>query len=410
MRSIVVSILVMLLVMLAATGALAQAPSQIKIGATLPVTGGFSSEWGPRFLEFMKAWEKVTNEDGGVFVKEFGKKIPVNLIIYDDESVADKSVELYEKLAAVDKVHIFLGPSTSPISMRSTTVAERLQMPMVMAEANDEAIFSRGFRWSVAVQGMGTLWTERFFDMMAWSNNKKLTDYRTAGAVLSDTPHTKEVGNGAIENAKKRGFQVVASELVPFRTMDFSAVIAKLKIANPDLAVLILWDVEMKSFIKQAKELGYKPKQIYSRFMGSPLLDAIGSNVAEGITGSTFTARKMFDPKLKKIFQQIKIDPYDLPWSVIKYGAMETTIKGIELAGSLDREKIMKVFWDPKTQVSMMWGPLQFRWDVKERGKTYGGFGTLYPVVGQFQGGKLQVIWPENWQDAPYQPGWRPKE
>jgi branched-chain amino acid transport system substrate-binding protein len=358
----------------------------------------------------MKAWEKVTNEDGGVFVKEFGKKIPIKLIIYDDESSADKSVELYEKLAAVDKVHIFLGPSTSPITMRSTTVAERLQIPMVMAEANDGAIFSRGFRWSVAVQGMGIPWTERFFDMMAWSNSKKLTDYRTVGVVLSDTPHTKEVGIGAMEMAKKVGLQVVASETVPFRTVDFSAVIAKLKMANPDVAVLILWDVEMKAFVKQAWELGFKPKQIYSRFMGAPLLVAIGANLSEGMVGSVFTAKMMFDSKFNKIFQLIKIDPYDLPWSVIKYGAMETVIKGIELAGSLDRKKMMKVFWDPKTQISMIWGPLKFSWDVKKGEKTYGGFGTLYPVVGQFQGGKLQVIWPDKWQDATYRPGWRPKE
>lgn len=118
----------------------------------------------------------------------------------------------------------------------------------------------------------------------------------------------------------------------------------------------------------------------------------------------------MFDSKLKKIFDLIKIDAYDLPWSVIKYGAMETIIKGIELAGSVDREKVMKIFWDPKTQIPMIWGPLQFHWDVKERGKTYGGYGTLFPIVGQFQGGKFQVIWPEKWQDATYQPGWRPKE
>jgi branched-chain amino acid transport system substrate-binding protein len=410
MRSKVAGVVAMLAVAFAATAAMAQAPSHIKIGATLPITGGFSAEWGPRFLEFMKAWEKVTNEEGGVLVKEYGKKIPVQLVVYDDESVPDKSVELYEKLAAVDKVHLFLGPSTSPISMRSSTVAERLQVPMVLAEANDMAIFSRGFRWVVAVQGTGHPWTQPFFDMIAWSNGKKMTDYRTMAAILSDTPHTKEVGEGAIENAKKLGLQVVGSELVPFRTMDFSAVIAKLKAANPDVVVLILWDVEMKSFVKQAMELGFRPKQIYSRFMGLPLLTTIGGNVAEGMTGSTFTARKMFDAKFTKIFQTIKTDPYELPWSVIKYGAMETVIKGIELAGSLDREKVMKVFWDTKTQIPMIWGTLQFHWDVKTGGKTLGGFGTLYPVVGQFRGGKLQVIWPEKWQDAAFEPGWRPAQ
>ena len=56
-----------------------------------------------------------------------------------------------------------------------------------------------------------------------------------------------------------------------------------------------------------------------------------------------------------------------------------------------------------------MWGPNQFYWDVKERGKTLGGFGTLHPFVGQVQGGKIVVTWYEKWADAPYRPGWNPK-
>jgi len=131
------------LLVLAVAGALlvppgwAQAPSAIKIGATLAVTGAFSPEWGPTFLQFMREWEKIVNEDGGVFVGDVGRKLPIQLIIYDDESNFDKSVELYEKLGAVDKVDVFLGPSTSPITLRASTVAERMHIPMVAAEAND---------------------------------------------------------------------------------------------------------------------------------------------------------------------------------------------------------------------------------------------------------------------------------
>lgn len=406
---VILSILVALILVVSGPEVFAQPPSVIKIGATLAVTGGFSPEWGPSFLEFMRTWEKVVNEEGGVLVKELGKKLPVQLIVYDDESNADKSVELYEKLAAVDKVHIFLGPSTSPITLRATTVAERLSIPMVLAEANDLAIFARGFKWIAAVLDLAEAWTIPLYEIIKDSNQRGLTDYKSVAIVMSDTPHTKDVGTNGVANAKKAGFNVVASELVPFRTVDFSAVIAKLKIANPDLVVLVLWDAEAKAFIKQATEVGFKPKQIYSRFMGKPLLTGIGSDQAEGMIGATVTAPKMFDPRVNKIFLRMGIDPYDLPWAVVKYGALETIVKGIELAGSLDREKVMTVFRDPNTRIPMIWGDLKFSWDVKRGDKTLGGVGTLVPIVAQFQGGKLRVIWPGKWADGAFQPGWRPK-
>ena len=106
-RALFFTVVLALATVLVASSVFAQAPQQIKIGATLAVTGGFSAEWGPPFLQFMMAWEKVVNEEGGVFVKQYNKKLPVKLIVYDDESSPDKSVELYEKLAAVDKVNFF---------------------------------------------------------------------------------------------------------------------------------------------------------------------------------------------------------------------------------------------------------------------------------------------------------------
>ncbi|MBI1893709.1 MAG: ABC transporter substrate-binding protein, partial [Candidatus Rokubacteria bacterium] len=119
-----------------APAAEAQRPDRIKIGATLAITGRFSAEWGPAVVDFMKGWEKLVNEGGGVFVREYNARLPIQLLIYDDESNPDKSVELYEKLAAVDKVHLFLGPASSPITLRASTVAERLKIPMLLVEAN----------------------------------------------------------------------------------------------------------------------------------------------------------------------------------------------------------------------------------------------------------------------------------
>ena len=86
----------------------APAPSTIMIGAALPLTGAQSREGG----FFKKAYElaqKEVNAAGGIMVKEFGKKIPVTFIIYDDKSDPTTSVQMSEKLASADKVQLFLG-------------------------------------------------------------------------------------------------------------------------------------------------------------------------------------------------------------------------------------------------------------------------------------------------------------
>ncbi len=385
-----------------------QAPPQaIKIGATLAVTGPVSLEWGPTFLQFMREWEKIVNEEGGVFVSEFGRKLPIQLIIYDDESSSDKAVELYEKLGAVDQVHVFLGPSSSPITLRASTVAERMHIPMVGAEANDAALFTRGFKWFVGVLEPGFPWSEFYFDLIRASNRAGRTNFKSVAIVISAPAHTRDVGAGAAEFARRAGLQVVASELVPFGTVDYAAIIAKFKALNPDIIFLALWPLEVTAFIKQARELGLQPAEIHSRFVGkTPLVTSLGASAVEGVTGETYNALKLHDRRIRTIFERMKIDPYDLPWAPIKYTAMDTLIRAIETAGTLRKPPLMEVLRDTafRTEAITISGTLRFNWNVKQQDIVLNGFGTQKPFVAQFQGGQIRVIWPEKIADAQYTP------
>ncbi|MGQ0549922.1 MAG: ABC transporter substrate-binding protein [Armatimonadota bacterium] len=383
-------------------------PAAIKIGATLAVTGPFSAEWGPTFLTFMREWEKVVNEEGGVQVNELGRKVPIQLIIYDDESSPDKSVELYERLGAVDGVHIFLGPSTSPITLRASTVAERMHIPMVAAEANDTALFARNFKWFVGVLERGYDWSEMYFDMVQATNRSGRTNFKTVAVLFSTIAHTRDVGAGVSEYAKKVGLTVVASELVPFPTTDYAAIIAKLRPLNPDVVFMALWGgAEQIAFIRQARELGLRPQEIHSRFVGKPLMTALGAAGVEGITGETQNALKLHDRRMRIIFERMKIDPYDLPWAPIKYVAMDAIVKAIETAGTLRKPVLMEALRDPgfRLQTTTLSGVLRFHWNYRdpERG-VLNGFGTQKPFVAQFQEGHLRVVWPERIADAPYKP------
>lgn len=389
----------------------AKAPNTIRIGASLAVTGAFSPEWGPPMLRFMTEWAKLVNEEGGVFVKEFNKKIPIELLIYDDESKPPKSVELYEKLNAADKVHVFLGPSTSPITMAASTVAEKLGIPMVGCEANDTALFTRSLKWFVGVLELGYPWSETYFNMIGTLNKRGTTKYGTVAIVSSDRPHTLDVGRGAEEFAGRAGLKVVSHEKVPFRTTDYSALIAKIKPLNPDIVFLSLWPPEMVAFIKQAEELKLKPRDLYSRFLGAGFITGVSPRLAEGVTGATYNAKKWFaGTRAEKVAARLRVDPYDVAWLAIKYNCMEALLAAIQDAGTLDRAKIMGTLrnYSPARPIKAIYGPLYFNWNVPVAGKKADGFGTQKPIVMQVQGGKLQVIWPEAAADAKYKPTPRP--
>src|SRR3989442_222725 len=211
----------------------AQRPDRVKIGGTVAVTGRFSSDWGPGIIEFMKGWEQLVNAEGGVFVREYNAKLPIELVLYDDESSPEKSVELYEKLAAVDKVQFFIGPGSSPITLRASTVAERLKIPMIFVEANSPIIYARGFQWIAGVDRPAQYWSIPYFDLLKELRDKGAADYRNIACLIEDHPHTKDIAEGSVELAKQAGLEVVATEAVPVQTSDFSAVAATIKQTKP---------------------------------------------------------------------------------------------------------------------------------------------------------------------------------
>ena len=93
-RIISIVCLVMLGVFILPAAEVMAQPKEIVLGAALPITGGQSREGG----FFKRAYElavKEINDAGGVMVKQYGKKIPIKLIIYDDKSDNTTSVQLY---------------------------------------------------------------------------------------------------------------------------------------------------------------------------------------------------------------------------------------------------------------------------------------------------------------------------
>src|SRR5579875_3798673 len=70
------------------------APDAITVGTLYASSGAFAAISMPVY-NGLKLWVNDINAHGGVYVKPYGKKIPVKLVAYDDKSSTSTATTLY---------------------------------------------------------------------------------------------------------------------------------------------------------------------------------------------------------------------------------------------------------------------------------------------------------------------------
>jgi len=166
-------------------GLAADPPKEILIGANTPVTGMFAG-FGQGVWGIQEAVNDL-NKMGGVFVKEYGKKIPMKLIVVDNESDPGKSATLAEELILRYKVH-FLAPPNQPLTLNipQANTADKYKIPRVTGgcpmepwlglrrDVNPPWQYSWTYGFSIVTPGpKGSYWLW-FFHCHSWSKRELL--------------------------------------------------------------------------------------------------------------------------------------------------------------------------------------------------------------------------------------------
>src|SRR5438874_1449414 len=122
--------------------------STIVFGAPISLTGSLAKEGGLT-RDGYEIWKDTYNAAGGI--KVGGKQYKIETKYYDDESDAQKSATLAEKLIKEDKVNFLLGPYGTSGTLQVSTVAEKNKIPMVEGNGAAESIFSQGYQYTFGV-------------------------------------------------------------------------------------------------------------------------------------------------------------------------------------------------------------------------------------------------------------------
>jgi branched-chain amino acid transport system substrate-binding protein len=230
----------------AVAGSVAQA-QPIRIGATLGQTGGFAA-LGQDQLRGYQLCVKHLSEKGGVL----GRKL--ELLVYDDGSDPGTAVRLYDKLITQDKVDLVLARQSGPITDAVANVTEKHKLPMVAPSAADTAIYSKGRKFIFSMQPSAGLFLEGLIDLAAKKGLK------TVALINVNDIFGRSVMQGTSELAGKKGLQVVFADAYPEGNTDFSAILRRVRAANPDVLGGATRFEDGVAITRQIKALNLNPK------------------------------------------------------------------------------------------------------------------------------------------------------
>jgi branched-chain amino acid transport system substrate-binding protein len=108
-----------------------EGPTEVVLGATLPVTGIFAG-FGEQGFGMQKAVDDI-NDEGGIYLSEWDKTVPVRLVIKDNQSDFAQVSQLSKDLVLTDKVTALLSPD-APTDLHDPTsvVANQYGVPQII--------------------------------------------------------------------------------------------------------------------------------------------------------------------------------------------------------------------------------------------------------------------------------------
>ena len=113
---------------------------KILIGAARPLSGPLAVFEETAFGPIYKMWVDEVNAKGGIYVEEYGKKLPVEMRVYDDKSDIGTMTKLLEKLILEDKVDFLFPPAGTAFLFAAGAVANRHGYILVGAEGGATSI------------------------------------------------------------------------------------------------------------------------------------------------------------------------------------------------------------------------------------------------------------------------------
>jgi len=250
---VIVAVAVALAVVLPMLTAPSLGVSTIKIGALEPLTGPFAT-WGKKHLAGAQLAVKEINERGGIL----GAKL--ELVVYDDKNDAKEAIAAFQRMVEVDKVVAVMGPVSSGIGAALAPEANKAQVTLLLHMAGSHRILTLSnryvFRTCLPAAPMNVAPVAEFIQQQGLKSVANIVASYEWGFA------TRDASERLIKTIQGITYQL---EEAPQTERDFTTYLRKIEPIKPDVVITLGHPPGGPAIVKQALELGIKPKY----FIGS---------------------------------------------------------------------------------------------------------------------------------------------
>ena len=319
----------------------AQQKEEILVGAVLSLTGPSSALTIDQKFAYELAVEDI-NKRNGIFVKAFGKKLPVKLVIEDDESDAGKAANAVERLIKIKKVDFILGTQIEPKNIAGAIVAEKYKVLYMSGTCTADSFLPRKFKWSTLIMPDAAGFGNPPFEIL--STIPEAQRPKRIGLFLWDDPAGELFRKYFKGAAPKYGYSSTfpVDEPLPFGAKDYSSLIMKAKANKIDAILLLALTEDSITFVRQMKEAGFSVPYLHgwAGTWGIEFWKAMG-NDAQYILADGFWHETLPYPNCKEMGEKFFKSHGKHSVSLgLWYASAQVLFEAIERAGTLDGAKV----------------------------------------------------------------------
>ena len=383
------STLSVVLIQAFASGAIAAspAPQTIPVGALVSLSG-FDSNLGNQAKAGYEIAAEDINRSGGIFVKEYGKKIPLEVTIQDMESSPTKAGSRMEWLYTSKKVIAYLGTT---FITAGTGIAEKNKIPIIVIASPRQIHHDRGLKYYFSPVCKTPDYARIIFDLLETIPAEKRQ--KTVAIFHEQMDYSIEQVEFFKKEAPRRGYKIVADEKYTPLSRDFSPMIMAAKNVGAEVILSSPLAPDGLLIMRQMKELDCNPKALVAIRAAEDLswAKALGPMGDYVITMGGWHHRINYPgvDKLNAAFQSKFGRPADVQTGPA-YASIQILAAAIEKAGTLDTTKIRDAI--SATDMMTVVGKVKFRPD-----------GTPIdpcPAVIQWLGGSQKLVWPKEFRET----------
>ena len=380
------------------------AKDKIVVGMSRPLSGPLAVIGDSAFKPIYETWVPMVNAEGGIYVKEYGKKLPIELVIYDDKSDVGTMTRLTEKLIVEDKVDFLWPACGTAFIFAQAPIANKHDYILLTAEGGATSI--KDMLPSLPYVFVSLSFSD-WYQLPVLAELLGEAGAKTAYIMYIGDLHGIEYSGVAGIEFPKHGIEIVGVKAVPPGTKDLSPIIKKAKASNADVFCCFAYPDSIMPATGTSMALGYNPKA----WIGGPGVNfgfyhtAFGPAV-EGVMGFT-----SFSPKQSAAAKALADRLYtgkpeelqDFWGHPLYWSALEFWKQAIEKAGTLDQKVIRDIMATQKfkTMLGSTWfdnGLLAKESHTGEMGQWQNG---IFEVVGPKKHATAKFVYPKPAWPAP---------